>query len=69
MSYGKLWYYKKNFGTIPKTMVIYRKLWNFDLLWKKNYGTREKNYSNFLLGMAGKLPKRRKTQDIHSFNQ
>ena len=31
----KLWYYEK------KTMLLYRKLWNFDLLWKK-YGTMEK---------------------------
>ena len=31
-------YYKK------KPMVLYRKLWNFDLLWKKNYGTIE-NFS------------------------
>ena len=40
----KLWYYGKNYGTMEKTMVLYRKLWNFDLLWKKlwyygkNYG-------------------------------
>ena len=45
-----LW--KKNYGAMKKTMVLwkenmilYRKLWNFDLLWKKllyyerNYGT------------------------------
>ena len=30
----KLWYYGKN------NMVLYRKLWNFDLL-RKNYGTME----------------------------
>ena len=41
----KLWYYGKNYDTMEKTMVLYRKLWNFDLLWKKlwyyekNYGT------------------------------
>ena len=41
----KLWYYGKNYGTMEKTMVLYRKLWNFDLLWKilwyyeKNYDT------------------------------
>ena len=47
----KLWYYGKNYGTMEKTMVLYRKLWNFDLLWKtmvlwkklwyygQNYGT------------------------------
>ena len=33
----------KNYGTMKKTMVLYRKLWNFDFLWKKlwkkNYGT------------------------------
>ena len=39
----KLWYYGKNYGTMEKTMILYRKLWNFDLLWKKlwYYG---KNY-------------------------
>ena len=37
----KLWYYGKNYGTMEKTMVLYRKLCNFDLLWK-NYGTMEK---------------------------
>ena len=26
---------------MKKNMVLYRKLWNFDLLWK-NYGTMEK---------------------------
>mgnify|MGYP003691677411 CR=1 FL=1 len=25
----------KNYGTIEKTVVLYQKLWNFDLLWKK----------------------------------
>ena len=36
---------RKNYGTMEKTMVLYRKLWNFDLLWKKlryygkNHGT------------------------------
>ena len=50
----KLWYYGKNYGTIPKTMILYRKLWNFDLLWKtlwyygKNYGTMEKNYGTIV---------------------
>ena len=45
-----LWYYGKNYGTMEKTMVLWKKLWNFDLLWKKlwyygkNYGTMEKNY-------------------------
>ena len=27
----KLWYY----GTMEKTMKLYLKLWNFDLLWNK----------------------------------
>ena len=36
----KLWYYGKNYGTIPK-------LWNFDLLWK-NYGTMKKNYGTIV---------------------
>ena len=36
-----LW--KKNYGTMEKTMVLYRKLWNFDLLLKKLwYGTMKK---------------------------
>ena len=26
---------EKNYGTMEKTMVLYRKLWNFDLIWKK----------------------------------
>ena len=49
----KLWYYGKNYGTMEKTMVLWKKLWNFDLLWK-NYGTMEKAivyYSIFLLGL------------------
>ena len=35
----------KNDDTMKKNMVLYRKLWNFDLLWKKlwyygkNYGS------------------------------
>ena len=42
--YGKTMVLWKNYGTIPKTMVLYRKLWNFNLLWNKlwyygkNYG-------------------------------
>ena len=28
----KLWYYRKNYGSMKKTMVLYRKLWNFDFL-------------------------------------
>ena len=33
----KLWYYgKKNYGSVEKTMVLYRKLWKFDSQWKKN---------------------------------
>ena len=37
---------RKNYGTMEKTMVLYQKLWNFDLLWKKlwYYG---KKYSIF----------------------
>ena len=31
----KLLYYGKNYGTMEKTMILYQKLWNFDLLWKK----------------------------------
>ena len=32
----KLRYGEKNYGTIEnKTMILYRKLSNFDLLWKK----------------------------------
>ena len=29
----KLWNYGKNDGTMEKAMVLYRELWNFDLLW------------------------------------
>ena len=35
----------KNYDTLPKNMALYRKLWIFNLLWKKiryygkNYGT------------------------------
>ena len=42
-------HYGKNYGTILKNIVLNRKLWNFDLLWKNplktlwhytdNYGT------------------------------
>ena len=41
----KQWYYGKNCGTMEKNMFLYRKLWNFNILWKKllyyteNYGT------------------------------
>ena len=28
----------KNYGSMEKSVILYRKLWNFDLLWK-NYGT------------------------------
>ena len=31
----------KNYGTMEKTMILYRKLWNFDFKWK-NYDTMEK---------------------------
>ena len=34
-SFRTLIYHGKNYGTMEKTMVLYRKLWNFDLLWKK----------------------------------
>ena len=40
----ELWYYEKNGNmkksnnTMKRTMVLYRKLWNFALL-SKNYGT------------------------------
>ena len=39
--------WKKIFGTTEKTMVLYRKLWNFDLLWIKlwYYGKTIANYS------------------------
>ena len=30
----KLWYYGKNYGAMENTMVLNRKLCNFDLLWK-----------------------------------
>ena len=39
---------------MEKTMVLYRKLWNFDLQWK-NYGTMEKNYGTITINYS--LPK------------
>ena len=27
----KLWQYGQNFGTMEKTIVLYQRLWNFDL--------------------------------------
>ena len=36
----ELWFTMENYGTMKKTKVLYRKLWNFDLLW--NYDTMEK---------------------------
>ena len=70
----KLWYYgKKTIVLWKKTMVLYRNLWNFDLLWKtmvlwKNYGTMDKNMAlyrelwNFDLRRKkhGRLPKTKK---------
>ena len=52
MNFEKLWkkygtlkktiiLWKNNFGTIPKNMIKYRKLWNYDLLLKQ-YGIMEK---------------------------
>ena len=32
----------KNYGYMKKTMVQYRKLLNFEVLWKKDYGIMEK---------------------------
>ena len=32
----KLWYYGQNYGTIVKTMVLYRELLNFDLQREKH---------------------------------
>ena len=35
----------KNYGTMEKTMILYRKLWNFiDLQWKKLWYYGKKNY-------------------------
>ena len=34
----KLWYFGKNYGTMEKTMILYRKLWNLIYYWK-NDGT------------------------------
>ena len=28
-----LW--EKNYGTMEKTVILFRKIWNFDLLWEK----------------------------------
>ena len=35
---------KLNYGTMEKIMVLYRKLWNFDLQWKNYHGFMAKNY-------------------------
>ena len=32
----KLWYYRQNYGTMAKTMVLYRELLKFDLQRKEN---------------------------------
>ena len=40
-NYGFMILWKKNYGTMDITIILYRKLWSFDLLWKK-YGTMEK---------------------------
>ena len=30
-----MYYEKQNYDTFEKTMILYQKLWIFDLLWKK----------------------------------
>ena len=44
----ELWFIMEKLRTMKKTMILYRKLWNFDKLWKKLYGTNEKNYGTIL---------------------
>lgn len=39
----KLWYYRHKYGTMVKTNILYRKLWNFNLLWKQKPWHNEKN--------------------------
>lgn len=34
----QLWYYGTNYGTMETTMVLHKKLWNYDLRQKKNHG-------------------------------
>ena len=47
--YGKnLWYYGKNYDTIPKTMEIGFTMQKTMVLWKKKYGTTEKNYGSIV---------------------
>ena len=66
---GKLWYYGINYGTMLKTMLQYRTLWNFDLLWKKNYGSVEKKKTMVLVkvpeAMLSRLSIRNKTIEVH----
>ena len=44
----KLWYYGKKYGTMEKTMVLWKKLWYYTenygtlIYYGKNYGTMEK---------------------------
>ena len=48
---NKTMYCGKNYGTMEKPMVLYRKLRNFDLLWKKicYYGTKYGTIVNYSL--------------------
>ena len=45
----------KNYGTMEKTMVLYQKLWNFDLPWKKlwYYSTLQLTIVFFCQGIHG----------------
>ena len=44
-NYETLNYHRNNYGSMgEKTLVLWKKLWNFDLLLKKTYGTMKKNY-------------------------
>ena len=53
LQWHKLWYYgKKKLWYYEKNMILYRKLWKFDLLWI-NYGTIV-NYSSYIIFLLGK---------------
>ena len=65
-SFRTLIYYGKNYGTMEKTMVLWKKIWYYTenygtvIYYGKNYGTMEKTmvqitlvyYSIFLLGQS-----------------
>ena len=64
VKWKKVWYYGKNYGTIPKI-----KLWSFDLQWKKTMVLWKNNGSLVRRYMVDKLLIWRKTLSNQSINQ